>query len=163
MRTTTLACRRVTRKISIVRKSFENVEDCPQWLSDYSSVSVQQCQQCHPPDCIPRWHSGKNLPDSEGDEGSIPALGRSPGVANGNPFQYFWLENSMDRWAWWDHKESDTTEWLTHKMMPIYSQVRDLQIQNHLLRSHLWMSLWDRLVMYSVYSLIYVFSILIYE
>ena len=32
-----------------------------------------------------------------GDLGSIPELGRSPGVGNGNPLQYSCLENSMDR------------------------------------------------------------------
>ena len=35
------------------------------------------------------------------DTGSIPELGRSPGVRNGNPFQYSCLENSMDRGVWW--------------------------------------------------------------
>ena len=35
-----------------------------------------------------------------GDSGSIPGLGRSPGEGNGNPFQYFCLENSMDWGAW---------------------------------------------------------------
>ena len=33
--------------------------------------------------------------------GSIPGLGRSPGVGNDNPLQYSCLENSMDRGAWW--------------------------------------------------------------
>ena len=32
--------------------------------------------------------------------GSIPEMGRSPGEGNGNPFQYFCLENPMDRGAW---------------------------------------------------------------
>ena len=32
--------------------------------------------------------------------GSIPGLRRSPGEGNGNPLQYFCLENSMDRGAW---------------------------------------------------------------
>ena len=36
-----------------------------------------------------------------GDLGLIPGLGRSPGVRNGNPFQYSRLENSLDRGAWW--------------------------------------------------------------
>ena len=27
--------------------------------------------------------------------------GRSPGGGNGSPLQYFFLENSMDRGAWW--------------------------------------------------------------
>ena len=44
-----------------------------------------------------------NLPASAGDArdmGSIPGLGRSPGVRNGNLLQYSFLENSMDRGAW---------------------------------------------------------------
>ena len=32
-----------------------------------------------------------------GDPGSIPGLGRSPGQRNGNPLQYSFLENSVDR------------------------------------------------------------------
>ena len=43
----------------------------------------------------------KNPPVNAGDTGSIPGLGRSPGGANGNPFQYSCLENLMDRGAWW--------------------------------------------------------------
>ena len=46
----------------------------------------------------------KNLPANAGDArdvGSIPGLGRSPGVENGNPFQYSCLESSMDRGALW--------------------------------------------------------------
>ena len=35
-----------------------------------------------------------------GDLGSIPGLGRSLGEGNGNPHQYFRLENPMDRGAW---------------------------------------------------------------
>ena len=34
------------------------------------------------------------------DLGSIPGLGRSPGVGNGYPLQYSCLENSVDRGAW---------------------------------------------------------------
>ena len=46
----------------------------------------------------------KHLLSSEGgvgDAGSIPELGRSPGVGNGNPLQYSCLGNYMDRGAWW--------------------------------------------------------------
>ena len=32
--------------------------------------------------------------------GSVPGFGRSPGEETGNPLQYSWLENSMDREAW---------------------------------------------------------------
>ena len=46
----------------------------------------------------------KNPPANIGDTkdmGSIPQSGRSPGVENGNLLQYSYLENSMDRGAWW--------------------------------------------------------------
>ena len=33
-------------------------------------------------------------------EGSIPGSGRSPGGGSGNPLQYSYLENPMDRGAW---------------------------------------------------------------
>ena len=33
--------------------------------------------------------------------GLIPRSGRSPGGGNGNPLQYFYLENFMDRGGWW--------------------------------------------------------------
>ena len=59
----------------------------------------------------------KNLPVNAGDgkdSGSIPRLGKSPGVGNGTPLQYSCLKNSMDRGA--SHAtvprppESDTAE-----------------------------------------------------
>ena len=36
-----------------------------------------------------------------GDPGLIPGLERSPREGNGNPIQYSYLENPMDRGAWW--------------------------------------------------------------
>ena len=44
----------------------------------------------------------KNLPVNAGDTrdaSSVSGLGRSPGVGNGNPFQYSCLENSIHRGA----------------------------------------------------------------
>ena len=65
----------------------------------------------------------KNPPAKAGevrDAGSIPGLGSSSGVGNGNLLWYSCLENSTDRGAWWtysprDLKELDTTEH-THKI-----------------------------------------------
>ena len=59
----------------------------------------------------------KNPPANVGDArdtGLITGLGRSPGEGSGNPLQYSFLENSMDREAWrataGGHKELDPTE-----------------------------------------------------
>ena len=67
-----------------------------------------------------KWFSGKkkkkkNPPANAGDKGLISGSGRSPGEGNGNPLQHSYLENSMDRGAWWATvrgvaKELDTTE-----------------------------------------------------
>ena len=61
---------------------------------------VSAVQQCESADGA----SGKELPANAGgirDMGSIPELGRSPGEEQGDPFQYYCLENPMDRGAWW--------------------------------------------------------------
>ena len=42
----------------------------------------------------------KSLPANAGSTDSIPELGSSPKVGNGNPLQYSCLENPMDRGAW---------------------------------------------------------------
>ena len=44
-----------------------------------------------------------SLPAKAGDVrdvGSIPEMGRSPGEGHGNPLQYSFLENSINRGAW---------------------------------------------------------------
>ena len=67
----------------------------------------------------------KNPPANSGvarDTGLIPGSWRSPGIGNGNLFQYSCLENFLDKRTWWYspwcHKESNTTE---------YIQVREKQ------------------------------------
>ena len=61
----------------------------------------------------------KNLPANERDirdAGSIPGLGRYPEGGHGNPLWYSYLENPMNRGAWWATvhgvglKESNMTE-----------------------------------------------------
>ena len=49
---------------------------------------------------FPGGSEGKASAHKEGDPGSIPGSGRSPGEGNGNPLQYSCLENSMDGDAW---------------------------------------------------------------
>ena len=50
---------------------------------------------------LPWWLSGKESACNAVDVGLIPGSGRSPGEENGKPLQYSYLENSMDRGAWW--------------------------------------------------------------
>ena len=45
---------------------------------------------------FPGGSAGKESSCNEGDLGSIPGLGRSPGGGHGNPLQDSGLENSMD-------------------------------------------------------------------
>ena len=54
---------------------------------------------------------GKESACNAGDPSLIPGLERSPGDGNGNPLQYFSLENSMNiGFSPWGHKELDRTE-----------------------------------------------------
>ena len=64
---------------------------------------------------VPGSSDGKESTCNVGDLGSISGLGRSPGEGHGNPFQYSYLENPMDRGTWWARvhrvpKEADMTE-----------------------------------------------------
>ena len=49
---------------------------------------------------FPGGSDGKAPVYNAGDQGSIPGSGRSPGEGNGNPLQYYCLENPMGRGAW---------------------------------------------------------------
>ena len=62
----------------------------------------------------PRWLSGKNPPANAGDMGSIPGWGRSPGEGNGNPLQYYCLENPTDRGTTWATRGHKTWGWLSN-------------------------------------------------
>ena len=60
------------------------------------------------------------------DADSIPESGRSPGEGHGNPLQYSYLENPVDKGAWQAavHRvtESDTTE-VTKQYIYIYNSL----------------------------------------
>ena len=67
---------------------------------------------------FPGGSDGKESTCNEGDLGSIPGLGRSPGEGNDYPLQYSGLENSMDCYSPWGLKGSDTAEKLTSLLPP---------------------------------------------
>ena len=49
---------------------------------------------------FPGGSDGKESAYNAGDLGLIPGSGRFPGEGNGDPLQYSYLENPMDRGAW---------------------------------------------------------------
>ena len=49
---------------------------------------------------FPGGSDGKASVYNAGDLGSGPGLGRYPGEGNGNPLQYYCLEDPMDRGTW---------------------------------------------------------------
>ena len=64
---------------------------------------------------FPGGSDGKESACNEGDLGSIPGSGRSPGGGHGNPLQSSCLENphgqrSLVGYSPWGRKESDMTE-----------------------------------------------------
>ena len=66
--------------------------------------------------------------------GLIPGWGRFPGRGNGNPLQYSYLENPMDRGAWWATvhgvpKSRTQLSDLAHTWM-IYLQMYTFLLQN---------------------------------
>ena len=61
-----------------------------------ASTGLNSCTEVRIEELIESLHS-------EGDLGLISEWGRSPGVGNGNPLQYSYLENPMDRGAWGAH------------------------------------------------------------
>ena len=49
---------------------------------------------------FPGGSDGKESACNAGNLGLIPGSEKSPGVGNGYPLQYSYLENSMDRGGW---------------------------------------------------------------
>ena len=84
----------------------------------------------------------KNLPANTGDLGSIPGLGRSPNIGNGNPLQYSCLENPMGRGSWQVTVYGVTKNWTWMSDWAQFSQYlwiiychhnRDIQSDHHCL------------------------------
>ena len=53
------------------------------------------------PNVFPCASNGKESACNTGDLSSIPGWVRTPGEGNGNPLQYFCLENPRGGGAWW--------------------------------------------------------------
>ena len=64
---------------------------------------------------FPSGSVAKNLSADAGDVGSVPGLRRFPGEGNGNLFQYSFLENFIDRGAWWATVHGVAKYWIQPK------------------------------------------------
>ena len=76
----------------------------------------------------------KNPPANAGDvrdAGSIPGSGRSPGGGHGNPLQYSFLENPMDRGAW---------QAIVHRVAKSWTRLKQLTTHT---RGIVWRSEYD--------------------
>ena len=67
------------------------------WIDRAALISTLLCAKSG----FPAGSAGKESACHVGDLGSVPGLGRSPGGGHGNRLQYSFLENPMDRGAWW--------------------------------------------------------------
>ena len=65
---------------------------------------------------FPVGSDSKESSSNAGGLGLIPRLGRSLGEGNGYPLQYSFLDDSMDRGAWWAtvHGVANTWTWLSN-------------------------------------------------
>ena len=76
----------------------------------------------------------ENPTANAGDVGLIPGSERSPGGRNGNTVQYSYLENPMDRGAWWATVHSVTKSWTRLKWLSMQSSVPG-SIYSHFLKA----------------------------
>ena len=58
-----------------------------------------------------------------GDKGLIPGSGRSSGGGHGNPLQYSFLVNPMDRGAWWITFHRITKSWTLLKRLRMHMHI----------------------------------------
>ena len=65
---------------------------------------------------LPYSSDSKESACNAGEMGLIPGPGISPGEGSGNPLQYSYLENSMERGAWWAtvHGVTKSQTWLSN-------------------------------------------------
>ena len=79
---------------------------------------------------LPRCHLVvKNPPANAGDTGDvglIPRLRRSPGVGNGNPFEYSYLQNPVDRGAWQATVHEVTKSWTRLKQLSMHVKIKSM-------------------------------------
>ena len=82
---------------------------------------------------FPSGSGSKESACSAGALGSISGSGGSPGEGNGYPFQYSYLENSMDRGAWGAtvHGVVKSRTWLSDFTFPFHFRALEKEVATH--------------------------------
>ena len=76
------------------------------------------------------------------------SMGRSPGGGHGNPLQYSWLENPMDRGAW---------QVTVHSIGKSWTQLKQLSMYRSLMGLFFTVRPWSENIAHTKYSLIFFF------
>ena len=102
--------------VKALHSTYQQIWKTQQWPQDWKrSVFIPIPKKGNAKECsnyrkialishasnFPGGSDGKASVYNAGDPGSSPGLGRSPREGNGNPLQYYCLENPMDRGAWY--------------------------------------------------------------
>ena len=94
------------RKNEIVLETLYSPQGAP--FSPGKLCKLQSMHQIFPIFAISAYHQGfpggsisKESASNIGHLGLIPGSGKTPGEGNGNPLQYSFLKNPLDRRAWW--------------------------------------------------------------
>ena len=76
----------------------------------------------------------------------IPGFGGFSRVGNGNPLQYFCLENFKDwgGYSHWNQKESDPPEQLTLSLSQLLQRMRDHNCENMCIKSIFLLNRWEK-------------------
>ena len=103
---------------------YDGLLDSWIWFSSTSIILIHPCDfvkvkwklcifdACEDHSWVSRWLSCKKICLPNRRCRLILGLGRFPGGGNGNPLQYSYLENPMDREAWWAAVHGVTDSWI---------------------------------------------------
>ena len=90
-----------TEDLAVLKATVELQLDFTSEKNDHVWDGESPKENCNTQSSFPSGSAVKNLPVNAGDTGLILVPGRNPGEGNGNLLQCSYLENLMDRWAWW--------------------------------------------------------------
>ena len=101
-------------------KSTQTEEHTKKTLSQASKI-IWEILLLPLPFRLPTWGSSGELTCQCRRHSSVPGSGRRAGEGNGNPLQYFCLENPLDRWAWQAVVHGVPKSWMQLKPLSAHS------------------------------------------